>query len=108
MEFRMDQMTRDSLIISMQKRVFEEGREHGLQEGREHGLQEGREHGLQEGREHGLSEGKRTSLFAILHARGFVISEEQRALLSSCSDPAQLDRWITRAVLAASLSDLFE
>jgi hypothetical protein len=96
MEFRMDQMTRDSLIISMQKRVFEEGREHGLQEGREYGRSEGE------------TAGRVAALFAILHARGFVISEEQRALLSSCSDPAQLDRWITRAVLVASLSDLFE
>jgi hypothetical protein len=41
-------------------------------------------------------------LIAVLAARGFALSDDLRAKILDCQDPAVLDRWITQAVTAAS------
>ena len=42
----------------------------------------------------------------VLSARGFVVDSDTRATVLACTDAAQLQHWITRAVTAASLADV--
>ena len=52
------------------------------------------------------AKGRVEALLAILGARYLALSDEQRARIEACSNVAQLDRWIVRAVTAASVDDL--
>jgi hypothetical protein len=87
------------------ERGLEEGRERGLEEGRERGLEEGRERGLEEGRERGLEEGLRRALEEVLVQRFGPLRAGDRARLEQAA-PATLQRWLGRAVAAASLDDV--
>ena len=49
----------------------------------------------------------RKGIAAFLGARGLIVSDEARARLSSCSDPATLQRWLIRATTAGTLEDIF-
>jgi hypothetical protein len=62
--------------------------------------------GFAEGEARGKAEGKAEALIAILGARGFSLSDDLRTQILGCRDPAMLDRWITRAVAAASAEDV--
>jgi hypothetical protein len=53
----------------------------------------------------GKAEGKAEALLMVLAARGFVVDAHTRATVLACTDAAQLQQWITRAVTAASLAD---
>jgi hypothetical protein len=52
------------------------------------------------------SRGKAESTIAVLEARSFVVTEDQRSKLLACTDAAKLGRLITRAVSAASVAEL--
>ncbi len=54
----------------------------------------------------GEARGEVRALLVILKARGLVPSEQERSLISSCDDVAQLDEWITRAATAQSVADV--
>jgi len=43
---------------------------------------------------------------AVRAARGLLVNGLLRAQILQCEDLAQLDRWITRAVTATSVSDV--
>lgn len=45
------------------------------------------------------------SLLTFLTARGLAVSEEQRARIATCTEPALLERWTARAATAASTED---
>ncbi|HEX8704925.1 MAG TPA: hypothetical protein VF815_39195 [Myxococcaceae bacterium] len=77
-------------------------------QGREEGRKEGREEGLQKGREEGLYEGERTALFKVLDARGLVVKQAARRRILACTDLAQLERWLRKAVSVRSTKELFE
>lgn len=49
----------------------------------------------------------RESVLAVLDARGIVLADDTRARLAACDDLAALQRWLVRAVSAASAADVF-
>lgn len=53
-------------------------------------------------------QGLSRSIVAVLAARGIPLSDEARARVESCTDPKQLERWVTLAVTAASADELFD
>jgi hypothetical protein len=67
----------------------------------------GRAEGIAEGKAKGLAEGEIEALLTVLDARGLTVSGEARARITSCTDLAQVEEWIRRAVTATSLDDLF-
>jgi len=77
-------------------------------QGREEGREEGRKEGREEGREEGLYEGERTALLKVLDARGLVVKQAARQRILACTDPAQLEFWLRRAVSVRSTEELFE
>ncbi len=58
-------------------------------------------------RQEGRAEGKRDTLSLLLAHRGIVLTEEDRARISSCVDGALLDRWFERALSATSAAEVF-
>ncbi|MBF8185057.1 hypothetical protein ITP53_04750 [Nonomuraea sp. K274] len=69
-----------------------------------------REHftrGKTEGKVEGKAEGAARSLLLVLAARGFDIPDDTRAQITTCTDLAQLETWLTRAATAQTLQDLF-
>ncbi len=72
------------------------------QEGREEGREQGREEGREEGREQGL----RDALHAVLTAR-FAGTDRECAARMEHADAALLERWLARAVIAATIDEVF-
>jgi hypothetical protein len=62
----------------------------------------------EEGREEGLHEGERTALLKVLEARGLVVKQRARQRILACTNSAQLDLWLRRAVSVRSTEELFE
>lgn len=63
--------------------------------------------GKAEGKAEGNTEGRVSSLLTILDARGFAITDDVRAKILTCSDPAVLDRWLRVAVTAVAIDEVF-
>jgi predicted transposase/invertase (TIGR01784 family) len=63
---------------------------------------EGRAAGLREGE----AKGKAGAVLAVLAARGIAVDEATRASIEACTDPGRLDRWLARALTAASASEV--
>jgi hypothetical protein len=61
-----------------------------------------------EGRAEGRAEGEATAVLDVLDTRGFDVSEEVRARITSCSDLDQLKTWLRRAVTVGTIDELFE
>jgi hypothetical protein len=55
----------------------------------------------------GIAEGKAEAVLRLLSARGLAPSPEQRQLVTSSTDPAQLDLWFDRAITADTAEDVF-
>jgi hypothetical protein len=53
------------------------------------------------------AEGEACAIFAVLATRGISVPEEARVRISECTDLAQLESWVYRAVTAESVEDLF-
>ncbi|MBI5481959.1 MAG: hypothetical protein HY906_24100 [Deltaproteobacteria bacterium] len=60
---------------------------------------------IAEGEAQGELKGKAEALLAVLAARGFPPTDEQRERILSCRDLATLDRWVWRAASAASVDE---
>jgi hypothetical protein len=71
-------------------------------EGRAEGIAAGRAEGMAEGR----VEGEAHALIRVLAARGLTMTDAQRERIIACKDVATLDRWLERAVSAASIDDV--
>jgi hypothetical protein len=54
----------------------------------------------------GETSGKVAAILAILATRGIPVSNETRSHIEACRDVPTLDRWITRAVTAASAEEV--
>jgi hypothetical protein len=54
----------------------------------------------------GKAEGKAQSVLAVLSARGIDVPDNARARILECTDIAQLDAWLARAVTASAASDV--
>lgn len=64
--------------------------------------------GRAEGKAEGKVEGKAESLLTILEARGIAVTAQQRRRILATTKPALLNRWLRRAVTAASLDEVWE
>ena len=87
--------------------LMEQGRTKGLEEGREEGRRQGRREGRREGRQEGRQEALVSVLFTVLAARSFTVLDQVRALISACTDPAQLEAWAARAATAKTIDEVF-
>ena len=71
------------------------------------GKAEGKVEGIAEGELKGILKGKAEAILAVLTARGIAISAAGRARIEACKDLATLDRWLARAIHAASVEEVF-
>ncbi|NJL29946.1 MAG: hypothetical protein HC897_19650 [Thermoanaerobaculia bacterium] len=60
------------------------------------------------GRAEGKAQGKAEGLLMILEARGIPVTAQQRKRILGTTKPALLDRWLRRAVSAASVEAVWE
>jgi hypothetical protein len=60
------------------------------------------------GRAEGVVLGEAKFVLRALKARGISVSAEQRRRIETCTDTAQLEDWLDRAVLARTADELFE
>ena len=70
------------------------------------GLAEGETTGFAKGETVGVVKGKVAAILAVVAARGLPLSHEIRARIEACKDAETLDRWIVRAVTAASAEEI--
>jgi hypothetical protein len=62
---------------------------------------------LAKGEAKGRAEGRAEALLAVLEARGLSVTQDARARILECTDTAQLDAWIRKAVSINSVDELF-
>jgi hypothetical protein len=65
---------------------------------------QGRDEGLAEGR----AEGEQQALLEVLSARGLHVTEEERAHITWCTDPAQLMSWLRKSLTITAVGELFD
>ncbi|MFG1961342.1 hypothetical protein ACGFJ2_27075, partial [Nonomuraea sp. NPDC049028] len=85
-------------------------REHygrGKADGIAEGKVEGKVEGKAEGRTEGKAEEAARSVLLVLATRDFNVPDDIRTQITTCTDLAQLETWLTRAVTAQALEDLF-
>ena len=120
-KFSQDELQASERVRDEIRQVFElaaarwaegkaEGERLGKAEGVRRGKAEGERLGKAEGERLGKAEGERAgriaAIFAVLAARGVVVSAPARASIEGCTDAATLDRWIARAAIAASADEV--
>ena len=69
-------------------------------------IEQGRLKGLEQGRQQGRALGRAEDVLQILAVRGWLVSEEARQRILTCTDMSLLDRWFARALTASSLSEV--
>ncbi|WP_203417024.1 hypothetical protein [Jiangella ureilytica] len=62
---------------------------------------------VNQGRAEGEAKGEARALLTVLAARGLEVGDDTRARIDDCDDPDQLNLWISRAVTAESVDDVF-
>jgi hypothetical protein len=71
-------------------------------------IDQGLEKGLKTGREEGRLEGEQTALVKVLEARGFTLDDAVRQRIQECTQLAQIELWLRKAVAVTSVHELFE
>jgi flagellar biosynthesis/type III secretory pathway protein FliH len=71
-------------------------------------IDQGLEKGLKTGREEGRLEGEQTALVKVLEARGFTLDDAVRQRIHECTQLAQIELWLRKAVAVTSVHELFE
>jgi hypothetical protein len=73
---------------------------------------EGRAEGLTEGLTAGITKGRTEeaarNLLAVLRVRGIAVPEAIREHILAQKDPERLERWLEKAVVAASVTAVFD
>lgn len=64
--------------------------------------------GREEGREEGRAAEAARNVIAVLQARGFAVSDDERSRITSCTDLATLEKWVPKAVTVERPADLFD
>lgn len=64
--------------------------------------------GIEKGKAQGQAQGEVKAILAVLAARGVAVPDDERERIEECTDLAQLDEWVRRAVTAESVKELFE
>ena len=59
-----------------------------------------------QGRTEGRAEGEARALLTALRVRGIAVPEATRERILAQKDPEQLDRWLEKAVVATSLTEV--
>lgn len=59
------------------------------------------------GRAEGRAEGEAKALLTVLATRGFDVPDDVHDRITGCSDLDQLETWISRAVTAQSVDEVF-
>jgi len=67
-----------------------------------------RKEGRDEGRTEGEAAARARDVLAILRVRGITVSDAARERILAEKDPARLERWLERAVLAASVGEVVD
>ncbi|MFT3776640.1 MAG: hypothetical protein QM820_65715 [Minicystis sp.] len=83
---------------------WETARKMGLDEGR----REGRDEGRREGRDEGRAEEAARAVLTVLRVRGIAVPDGARERILAEKDPARLERWHERAILAASIAEVLD
>ncbi len=96
------------LVAQGLEKGLEKGKKKGLEEGKKKGLEEGLEKGQKRGLLQGQLEGARRALFKVLDARGLTVDSAARRRLMACTELAQLERWLGKAVAIQSVQELFK
>lgn len=52
--------------------------------------------------------GKAAALLTVLAARGLAVDDETRGRIKACDDVVRLDRWLARALTAASACEALD
>lgn len=68
----------------------------------------GLEQGLEKGHEEGVLRGKRDALVRLLERRQLGVTRRISAQIEACTDPAELDRWFDRAIVASRVDEVFK
>ncbi len=89
--------------MSMQG-TWKEARKQGRDEGRAVGRDEGRAVGRDEGR----AEEAARAVLTVLRVRGIAVPDAANERILAEKDPARLERWHERAILAASVADVLD
>jgi hypothetical protein len=80
------------------------GKAIGEARGKAIGEARGKAIGEARGKAIGETKGRQDALLTLLAARGLAVSAANRARIKACDKPATLDRWITRAATAPSVT----
>ena len=62
--------------------------------------------GIAEGKAEGIAEGRADMLLKMLQLKGFVVTDGQRQRVLDCRDPALLDTWAARILVATRLDEV--
>ena len=95
-------------IVAMVQGTFTEARRMGRDEGRTEGRTEGRIEGRTEGRIEGEAAARVRDVLTVLRVRGIIVSDADRERILAEKDPARLERWHERAILATSVAEVME
>ena len=63
---------------------------------------------LEQGIQQGLGQGQQAALLQVCEAKGFALDPDQIRRIEECTDLEQLKMWLTEAVQADSVDDLFD
>jgi predicted transposase YdaD len=75
---------------------------------REEGRREGRDEGRREGRDEGRVEEAARAVLTALRVRGIAVPDAAREQILAERAPVRLERWLERAILAASVAEVLE
>jgi hypothetical protein len=80
----------------------------GWKEARALGRDEGLALGRDEGRTLGRAEGEARAMLTVLRSRNISVPDSARERILAERDPARIERWIEKAIIAASLADVLD
>lgn len=63
---------------------------------------------IDRGKIEGRAEGAARAVLVTLRVRGIAVSEAARKRIMAEQDPARLERWLERAIVAASLAEVLD
>lgn len=92
--------TKDTTMVSIAEKLFQDGRERGLAEG----LARGREEGREEGRARGRAEALRRTFLRMLQLK-FGTPDASRVARVERASSDELERWIDRLLTADTVDD---
>ena len=72
------------------------------------GREEGREEGRDEGRDEGRTETRASDVLTVFRVRGIAVPDAARERILAQKDPSLLERWLEKAIVAASVAEVLD